>query len=150
MNLPTLFRAAPKLDAIIRRFSWTVPIVAALGVAGGFLEAAGVSLVIPLLDTLLPSAGDNLKIWVIGDPLATLPRLWRIPAIAAAMFVLILLKNLVFALNHTFMAWIDGAVGHRIRTALSESHPDSELPVFFGRGVISPRQHCSDRELAGF
>jgi len=121
MNLPTLFRAAPKLDAIIRRFSWTVPIVAALGVACGLLEAAGVSLVIPLLDTLLPSAGDNLKIWVIGAPLATLPRFWRIPAIAGAMFVLILLKNFVFALNQTFMAWIDGAVGHRIRTALSES-----------------------------
>jgi subfamily B ATP-binding cassette protein MsbA len=115
------FGRGTQLDAITRRYRWTVPVIAGLSVAGSLLEAAGISLIIPLLGTLPPSSDSIAGDLPFAELFATLPQSRRTLAIVVAMFVLILVKNLIVTLNQIFMAWIDGAVGHRIRTALSES-----------------------------
>jgi ATP-binding cassette, subfamily B, bacterial MsbA len=130
MNLLAPFDRNTRLDVITRGYRWTVPIIAALSIVGSLMEAAGVSLVIPLFETLLPRGGKAVGDSPFGDFLVALPPAPRILAITAAMFILILLKNLIFGCNQIFMAWIDGSVGHRIRTALSDRILTVGYPFF--------------------
>jgi ATP-binding cassette, subfamily B, bacterial MsbA len=129
MKVLAPFGRGTRLDAITRRFSWTVPIVAMLSIVGSLLEAAGISLIVPLLNTLLLSGATSVN-WPFGNLLAALPQSRQIFAIVVAMFALIVMKNLIVLLNQTFMAWIDGAVGHQIRIALSDCIVTVGYPFF--------------------
>jgi len=114
------FDARGPLAAIARRYAWSVPLVAVLGFASSALEGVGIGLLIPLLTTLL-SAGSGTGVgfalidrWTSGYDPGT-----RLALIASAIFVLILLKNVVYAVSQTFVAWIDGRASHDIRCALA-------------------------------
>ncbi len=112
------FNARGPLGAIARRYAWSVPIVAVLSIVGSALEGAGIGLLIPLLTALLSADGGGglalIDRWVGDRDPAT-----RLVLVAGTIFVLIVLKNAVFAVNHVFVAWIDGRAGHDIRCALA-------------------------------
>ena len=115
------FDAHGPLAAIARRYAWSVPVAATLGLAASALEGVGIGLLIPLLTTLLGTEGST------GGMASTLVDRWtgsrdpatRLVLIAGAIFALIVLKNLVYAASQVFVAWIDGRAGHDIRCALA-------------------------------
>ncbi|GJD50020.1 Heterocyst differentiation ATP-binding protein HepA [Methylobacterium crusticola] len=109
------------LAGIARRYAWTVPIVAVLGLAGSALEGIGIGLLIPLLVTLM--AGDDMT---LGGPLKVLATFanrfspeTRLVTLTATIFSLIVLKNVVVYVTNLFAAAVDGHASHRIRSALS-------------------------------
>jgi len=96
--------------------------VVAGGVLSSALEGVGISLLVPLLATMMP--GGNLA--GIPGPLARVANLaaafdvqQRLLLICGGIFALILLKAGVQSLNATFLAWVDTRIGHEVRSALS-------------------------------
>jgi len=116
------FAPYPHLAAIARRYLWTVPIVAALGLVNGLLEGIGIGLLIPLLGTLIGSA-DALKsdgvVALLETVGAGLDSQQRLIFILMTMLGIMGLKNILLAANKMFIARIDGQAGHEIRQALS-------------------------------
>jgi len=111
------------LRPILRRYVWSVPLVAVLGLVSSALEGLGIGLLVPLLSTLLD--GDQ-PIAATGF-MATLAEFanmfgaqTRLFAIAGAIFVLVLFKAIIQTVNWTFIAWIDGRAGHDIRQGLAK------------------------------
>lgn len=127
------FSATGPLMVILKRYAWSIPIVAILGFIGSLLEGLGIGLLIPLLSTLLDS-GSLVSGNALLAPLTALvdlvPPGKRLIAISAAMVSLLVLKGIVQAANTTFIAWVDGRVGDEIRQALSAQILNVGYPFF--------------------
>ena len=115
------FDARGPLAAITRRYAWSVPIVAVLGLIASALEGFGIGLLIPLLTTLLSTDGrmGGASLAIVERWVGSYDPSTRLVLIAGAIFVLIVLKNIVYAVSQTFVVWIDGRAGHDIRCALA-------------------------------
>jgi subfamily B ATP-binding cassette protein MsbA len=112
------------LADIRRRILPFVPAVAALGLLASLLEGAGIGLFVPLLTLLLNDpASANLP-----GPLKALAGLFsggnlqsRTIMLGGAIVGLILLKNVVQAVNECLLVSIKGRIGRDIRNGLAKS-----------------------------
>ena len=133
MNFLNPFRDYPHLSRIARRYNWTVPIVAGLGIANGLLEGIGIGLLIPLLATLVPGGGGQVGGGLLGilDEFAA-DSDWhtRVVIIALTMLAIVCVKNVLQAGSRIFVAWIDGCAGHEIRCALADRLHSTGYPFF--------------------
>jgi subfamily B ATP-binding cassette protein MsbA len=110
------------LAKIAGRYAGYLPIVAALGVISSVLESVGIGLLIPLVALLLAAgapSGMPGPIQALFAMTQGLPPPARILAIGGAVLLLIVVKALVQAANAAVIAWVNGAVGRDVRTALS-------------------------------
>jgi subfamily B ATP-binding cassette protein MsbA len=110
--------------ALRRRILPSIPLVAALGLVASLLEGAGIGLFVPLLALMLgdsdpaatPAPIKMLTSWLndvgIGQQTALL---------GAAIVGLIMLKNIVQALNDCLAVSIRARVGREIRSGLTRS-----------------------------
>jgi ABC-type multidrug transport system fused ATPase/permease subunit len=117
---------------ITRRYAWTIPIVGVLSLISSLIEGFGISLLIPLLGTLMSSAAIELPgpIAVITNHAARLPPNERLVWLGLTIFGFIALKGLVRVGQTSFMAWVDGRAGHELRCALSERVNTADYPFF--------------------
>ncbi|MCC6930535.1 MAG: ABC transporter ATP-binding protein [Gemmatimonadaceae bacterium] len=107
-----------------------VPVVVVLGLTAAALEGLGIGLVIPLLAVVTGTqtiGGSGVATW-LRNFAGTMEPSARIAIIALVMFALILLKNLLAALNAALTAHICGQAGHRIRTALAQRLLTADYP----------------------
>jgi subfamily B ATP-binding cassette protein MsbA len=112
------------LAKLRRKYLPLVPLVAGLGLLATLLEGAGIGLFIPLLALLLADpAAAHLPQPLLAAlsllPGGSLPQ--RTIVIGAAILALILLKNIVQAINGCLLAWIGARVGADIRKDLARS-----------------------------
>jgi subfamily B ATP-binding cassette protein MsbA len=110
------------LRPILRRYLWSVPIVAGLGLLGGVLEGLGIGLLVPLLTGLLNSGeltSGSLPLLVLSRFASMFDPSLRLPAIAFTILCLVMTKAVVVIVNLTFVSWLTGRAGHDIRCALS-------------------------------
>ena len=113
------FNARSLLGRIARRYAWSVPIVVVLSIVGSALEGAGIGLLIPLLTALLSPEAAGGGLALINHWMGSLDPATRLILVAGMILILVVLKNIVFAVNQIFVAWIDGRAGHDIRCALA-------------------------------
>jgi subfamily B ATP-binding cassette protein MsbA len=111
----------PQLRRLVRPTLALLPVVVLLGLLAATLEGLGIALIMPLLSVMTgtpPATGRLASLFqslgMGGD------RQQRLVFLALAMVGLVLLKNLVVALNGVVSAWIYGDASHRMRTALAE------------------------------
>jgi subfamily B ATP-binding cassette protein MsbA len=121
LNLFRPFAEFGQIGQIARRFHWSIPITAALGVVNGALEGVGIGLLIPLLSTVTqtastPGNGVSGMLARFGQSFAPGDRLYLI---AAAIFGFVLLKGAVQIAATYFANWIDGQVGHAVRAGIA-------------------------------
>jgi ATP-binding cassette, subfamily B, bacterial MsbA len=107
---------------IVRPYLWSVPIVTALAFTASLLEGLGIGLMIPLMSSLLSESattpGGVFDRYLHG--FANLfPAQFKLYAISAAILGLVLAKGIVQTVNQFFVTWVDGQVGHRIRSSLA-------------------------------
>ncbi len=112
------------LADIRRRILPFVPLVAALGLLASLLEGAGIGLFVPLLALLL----NNPASASLPEPLRALMNLFsgasfqnRTILFGGAIVGLILLKNIVQAVNECLLVSIKGRIGRDIRNGLTKS-----------------------------
>ena len=112
------------LADIRRRILPFVPLVAVLGLLASLLEGAGIGLFVPLLALLLnePAAAN------LPEPLRAIASLFtgtsvanRTLVLGAGIVGLILLKNVVQAVNECLLVSIKGRIGRDIRNGLAEA-----------------------------
>jgi len=112
------------LADIRRRILPFVPLVAVLGLLASLLEGAGIGLFVPLLALLLnePAAAN------LPEPLRAIASLFTGTSVANRTLVLgtgivglILLKNVVQAVNECLLVSIKGRIGRDIRNGLAEA-----------------------------
>jgi ABC-type multidrug transport system fused ATPase/permease subunit len=126
------------LAAVLRRYRGSVLVILCGGVLGSLLEGVGISLLVPLIATMMPGASPVAPWLTSPGPLARLAQLAgagvgaqdRLAAICGGMFALIVLKAVVQALTGTYLTWINGRIGHDIRTALSQRLHMAGYPFF--------------------
>jgi subfamily B ATP-binding cassette protein MsbA len=122
--------ATRRLDALARRYTWSLPVVAGFSIVGTALEGVGVALVIPLLGLMLQGSDQDALELPFGGLASLIPGGMRVPAIIIAILVLLVIKNALHAYNLMFMAKVEGKFGHDVRSALSQSLLDVGYPFF--------------------
>jgi subfamily B ATP-binding cassette protein MsbA len=111
------------LADVRRKYLPVVPLVAALGLLASLLEGAGIGLFIPLLGLLLAEPATAK----LPEPLVALMSIFggslreQTIALGGAILGLILLKNLVQALNGCLVASLGARIGADVRRRLANS-----------------------------
>lgn len=110
------------LAALARRYYWTAGIVMVLAIVIGLLEGGGVSLLIPLLSTLMDTSGAKHggALGLIGAIAEGHSRNERLVIVSGLILLFVSLKSAFQIVANRFAAWIDGRVGQDIRSALSQ------------------------------
>ena len=121
------------LADIRRRILPFVPVVAALGLLASLLEGAGIGLFVPLLALML----NNTASTSLPEPLRAAADLFsgaslqsRTILFGAAIVGLILLKNVVQAVNECLLVSIRARIGRDIRNGLAKSLLSVDYPFF--------------------
>ena len=127
------------LADIRRRILPSVPLVAALGLLASLLEGAGISLFVPLLALML----DPTASAAIPGSLRALAGLagdygirQQTAFFGIAIVALIVLKNIVQALNDSLLVSIRGRIGREIRSALAKSLLSVDYPFFLEQDKV--------------
>jgi ABC-type multidrug transport system fused ATPase/permease subunit len=108
-------------------YRWAIPSIVVLGVLSSLAEGIGISLFVPLLNTLnsgsaptaLNSTGNQL-VDALNQFLHSIPPDRRLWVVAAGIFVSIFLKS---ALSYAYTAlygWLDARISHRLRAGIFE------------------------------
>lgn len=126
-------RPKSPLPDIRRRILRFVPLVAALGLLASLLEGAGIGLLVPLLGLML----DNNASTSMSGPLRAAATLFngvslqeRTILFGAAIIGLILLKNVVQALNECLLVSIRARIGGDLQNGLAKSLLAVDYPFF--------------------
>jgi len=119
------------LADIRRKYLPYVPLVAALGLLASLLEGAGIGLFIPLLALLMAEPAQMPHL--LGELMALFPsgsvREQSI-YLGAAILGLILLKDLVQALNGCLLAALGARIGADVRNGLARTLLSVDYPFF--------------------
>ena len=99
--------------------AWTVPAVVGLSLLGALLEAGGLYLFIPLMQSL-GAPGQGRLIGPVQAVMDTLGVAGQPLALVGLLCLAIALKNLVGALNGALARWLDGLVAHKLRVRVFE------------------------------
>ena len=102
--------------------AWALPVVLVLGLVSYGLEGIGISLFIPLLQTLnggaLPNIpGMSLFGWIV-TPLASLDPIERTAVLGGFIFACVLAKNLIVYGNSVLHALLNARITHHLRVAI--------------------------------
>jgi ATP-binding cassette, subfamily B, bacterial MsbA len=109
------------LLSLFKLYPWAMPSMIALGCLGSLFEGLGMSLFMPLLQSLEPTAEKaQLGGWGSGllHPFAHLSAADRLPLICGAIALCIALKNLIFYLNATLFSYVNSQINHRLRSQI--------------------------------
>ncbi|MDX1419903.1 MAG: ABC transporter ATP-binding protein [Rubricoccaceae bacterium] len=110
------------LAPMLRYHPWAVPALVALGTLASLFEGVGISLFIPLLETLdrtgPPEPMGNQALDALVGLFAGIPpdrRLWVIPAL---IFGSILVKGALTFAQGVLFSWFDARLTHRLRAGI--------------------------------
>ncbi len=117
-----IFETNANLAAIARRYLWTALVVTILATSTGLLEGVGVGLLIPLLSTFTNDLNTTSTgaLGIIQRFAQGHSRQERVLIVCSVIFGCMLLKSALQIAANRFASWVDGAVGHDIRRALSD------------------------------
>lgn len=115
------FQAIKGLLPLIQLYPWAVPAIVVLGILSSLSEGFGISLFIPLLQSIQQSnAGTGSE-----NFLHTIDRLFfgiapddRFLWIAGFIFACVLLKSCLAYSNATLFSWLNSHISHRLRSGI--------------------------------
>src|SRR4029453_8235333 len=114
--LPTFLERAIGLVKVADPPRWSSPTIVALGLLAAFLEGATLYLFIPLVQSLGAgsAAGDQIG-HLFNNLLAPIPAESRVLALVAAVFAMVVIKNIVSFINTYMPRLTGGHVAHQLR-----------------------------------
>lgn len=111
--------ALRRLLALMSKHLWFLPPAVALGLLGSFVEGVGLSLFVPLFQTLegepIVSGNEANAIALLYGLMAQLPSEYRLAVLIVTMLGTIVLKNLVQYLNLAIFVMADARASHELR-----------------------------------
>jgi ABC-type multidrug transport system fused ATPase/permease subunit len=110
------------LWSLLKLYSWGIPAIVTLGIFSSISEGLGISLFIPLLQSLeQPNSSATQGGFLLNNFNQLFSRFSsndRLIIIALAIFCTIFLKNCISYSNTTLLAWLNSRVGHRLRSGI--------------------------------
>lgn len=115
-------RLAKLLWPLVSFYQWMIFSIIGLGILASLAEGLGISLMIPLLQSLetdqFQTAQQEGLIGLLAKPFEGFPPEQRLAIIAITMTLVILLKNLLMYVNKALFSWFNQQVGHRLRSKI--------------------------------
>jgi ATP-binding cassette, subfamily B, bacterial MsbA len=115
-------RIIRSLWPLLKLYPWGIPSIVVLGILSSFFEGFGISLFIPLLQSLNGSDfsfnGNNVLINGINQFLALFPSDNRLLVVAFFIFASIFLKNAISYSNSILFSWLKSRITHRLRSEI--------------------------------
>ncbi|HEY9619950.1 MAG TPA: ABC transporter ATP-binding protein, partial [Crinalium sp.] len=115
-------RIIRSLLPLLKLYPWGVPSIVVLGILSSFFEGFGISLFIPLLQSLngtdFSFKGNNVLIESINRFLALFPSDNRLILVALLIFISIFLKNAISYSNSILFSWLKSRITHRLRSGI--------------------------------
>lgn len=109
---------------LLEGYTWSIPIVIALGLIAAIFEGVGLSLFVPFLqsldDSFASSPSESFPLSVIEKIFSQLPTTNRLLVIPLCILGSILFKNLVIYANSALFSWLNWKVSHRLRVKIFE------------------------------
>lgn len=112
-----------RLLPLLRLYPWAIPVVVVVGMLASLFEGLGISLFIPVLQSLMqdaaPTAGGALPqaLFRLVERIPAGDRLWVLPCLILACIVV---KNLLSYSNYMLSAWLQNQVSHRLRSKVHQ------------------------------
>lgn len=113
------FKIFKRLMPLLKPYPWAMPSIVVLGMLASIFEGLGISLFIPVLQSLMqdqPQASSNSALLQhllqLVDGIPERERLWVLPLL---ILICILIKNLLSYSNRVLSAWLQARVSHRLR-----------------------------------
>ncbi|MBE9178461.1 ABC transporter ATP-binding protein [Oculatella sp. LEGE 06141] len=125
------------LIPLLRLYPWAMPVIVTLGILSSLSEGLGISLFIPLLQSLqqantgtsnsffFVNAFDRLLTQVASD--------YRFIVIAALIFGSILVKNILAYSNTAVFSWLNSRITHRLRSGVFDQLLNVSYSFFEGQ-----------------
>lgn len=111
-----------KLLLLLRSYRGLMIIIIILGILSSFFEGLGISLFIPLLQSVVqPSssvAGSNFFVDFLNRIFIDISSNNRFVIIALCILVSIVVKSCIVYSNSILSAWLNARIGHRLRTKI--------------------------------
>ncbi|GAX42586.1 ABC transporter-related protein [Tolypothrix sp. NIES-4075] len=106
---------------LLKLYPWAIPVIVTLGILSSLSEGLGISLFIPLLqslDTNSQTAGSNFLVRYFNQIFLDVSPNSRLIIIALCIVCLIILKNCLVYSNGILFAWLNSQIGHRLRSGI--------------------------------
>ncbi len=107
---------------LLKIYPWAIPTIVILGVLSSFFEGLGISLFMPLLQSLSQTdsqtASSNFFIDILNRIFINISTNNRFIIIALCILVSIVLKNCLLYSNTILFGWLNSRIGHRLRSGI--------------------------------
>lgn len=107
---------------LLKIYPWAIPTIVILGVLSSFFEGLGISLFMPLLQSLSQTdsqtASSNFFIDILNRIFINISTNNRFIIIALCILVSIVLKNCLVYSNTILFGWLNSRIGHRLRSGI--------------------------------
>ncbi|HEY9803010.1 MAG TPA: ABC transporter ATP-binding protein [Leptolyngbyaceae cyanobacterium] len=108
--------------SILRLYPWSIPVIVLLGTLSSFFEGIGISLFIPLLQSLdgssLTTGNNSFLVGVLNHIFVNVSPNNRLIIIAISIVASISIKNLLIYGNSILFAWFNSRIGHDLRSRI--------------------------------
>ncbi|BAT55815.1 ABC transporter related [Nostoc sp. NIES-3756] len=108
--------------SILKFYPWAIPVIVILGTLSSFFEGIGISLFIPLLQSLdnssLTTGNNNFLVNALNQIFIDVSPNNRLIIIAIAIVTSISIKNLLIYGNSILFAWFNSRIGHYLRSRI--------------------------------
>jgi ATP-binding cassette, subfamily B, bacterial MsbA len=116
------FQAIKGLLPLIKLYPWAIPAIVVLGILSSLSEGLGISLFIPLLQSVQQpdsqSINGNFFLSFINRTFAGISPDYRFLLIAGFIFACVLLKSCLAYGNAALFAWLNSKISHRLRSGI--------------------------------
>jgi subfamily B ATP-binding cassette protein MsbA len=107
---------------LLKIYPWAIPTIVILGVLSSFFEGLGISLFMPLLQSLSQTdsqtASSNFFVDILNRIFINISTNNRFIIIALCILVSIVLKNCLVYSNTILFGWLNSRIGHRLRSGI--------------------------------
>jgi ATP-binding cassette, subfamily B, bacterial MsbA len=106
---------------LLKLYPWAIPVIVILGILSSLSEGLGISLFVPLLQSLNQSEADsssNFFLKLLNQFFADVPLDSRFLLIALFIFVCVVLKSCLVYGNAVLFSWLNSQISHRLRSGI--------------------------------
>jgi subfamily B ATP-binding cassette protein MsbA len=105
----------------LRLYPWSIPAIVVLGILSSLSEGLGISLFIPLFQSLqqpISASSSNVFLNSMTRILGNVPSDQRFFLIAVFIFGCVLVRSCLTYGNAALFSWLDSRIGHRLRSSI--------------------------------
>jgi subfamily B ATP-binding cassette protein MsbA len=105
---------------LLKLYPWAIPTIVILGILSSLSEGLGISLFIPLLQSLnqtaSPTVSGNVFLHTLNRIFVEIPANYRFLLITLFIFASVVLKAILTYSNASLFAWLNARISHQLRS----------------------------------